>query len=288
MTKQTFATTPQDRTRAIIMMVIAAVMFSLGGLFIKLSTWDAIPLNGARSGVSGLIMLLYVFREKGVTWPKFNRNMWLGAAAYALTNLTFMQATKLTTAANAVVLQFAAPVWTILISFFFLTEKPRRSDWITVAIILPAIGLFFADKITADGFSGNIIAIISGVLLAIMGIILREESHSSIEIVVLGSFFATIIGIPDMASQPWDLPNISLILGLGIFQLGIPFILYGLAIRHLTAVEAMIILMLEPILNPILVAIFAAEIPGFWALIGGAIVIMVISGRIWFSVTSDE
>ncbi|NET74374.1 MAG: EamA family transporter, partial [Sphaerospermopsis sp. SIO1G2] len=101
---------PQDRTsarrQAFAMMIVAAVMFSLGGVFIKLSTWDALPLNGARSAVSGLIMALYVYRQKGAHWPRFNRNMLLGAVAYTLTNLTFMQATKLTTAANAVVLQF--------------------------------------------------------------------------------------------------------------------------------------------------------------------------------------
>ena len=94
---------------------------------------------------------------------------------------------------------------------------------------------------------------------------------------------AAVIGIPSMGSQPWDMPNIALVLGLGIFQLGIPFVLYGLAIRHLTAVETIIILTLEPILNPIWVALFAGEVPGFWALVGGAIVIVVISSRIWFS-----
>ncbi|MEM8860122.1 MAG: DMT family transporter [Chloroflexota bacterium] len=275
--------------KAVLFLIIASMLFSLGGVFIKLSTWDAIPLNAARSGISAIIVALAVTRMKGPNYqrPAFNRNMILGAIAYTLTNITFISATKLTTAANAIFLQFTAPIWVILGSFFFLAEKPKWIDWAAVGLIIPGMALFFADQLSTEGFTGNLIAITSGVCMAVMVILLREESDTAGEIVVLGAIFALIVGFPLLFNQDWTLNNILLILGLGVFQIGISFIFYTIAIKHLSAVEIIVIMAIEPILNPVWVALFAGETPGFFAILGSIVVVIAIVGRVIFSIQDE-
>lgn len=277
-----------NHLRAVITLLLAAVLFSLGGIFIKLSTWDAIPLNGARSAISAVVIALILRKMRRGDRPKLNQNMILGAVAYTATNITFMLATKLTTAANAVFLQFTAPVWVILGSLFFLAEKPRRIDWLTVGIILPGMALFFADQLSAEGLTGNFIAMFSGVCMACMVMLLRSEADSAGDIVILGSIFAMLIGIPFMFNQDWTLTNIALIVALGVFQLGISFGFYIYAIPYLSAVEIIVIMSLEPILNPVWVALFAGETPGIWAMVGGGIVVLAITGRVLFSLQQDS
>ncbi|MFT5193179.1 MAG: drug/metabolite transporter (DMT)-like permease [Cellvibrionaceae bacterium] len=274
--------------RAILILLLASVLFSLGGVFIKLSTWDALPLNGARSGVSAIVIGLIIRKLREGPRPTFTPNMVLGAIAYTLTNITFIIATKLTTAANAVFLQFTAPVWVILGSFLFLAEKPKWVDWVTVGVILPGMALFFADQLSTEGVTGNLIAIISGICMSFMVILLRSESEAAGEIVVLGAIFALLIGLPFMFNQDWTWANIALILGLGIFQLGISFGFYISAIRYLTPVEIIVIMSLEPILNPVWVALFAGETPGVWAIIGGGIVVLAIVGRVLFTIRQEQ
>ncbi len=276
--------------RAVLLLILASALFSLGGVFIKLSDWEALPLNSARSGISAVIIAVALRKMGGsdYQWPSFNRNMVLGALAYTFTNITFIAATKMTTAANAIFLQFTAPIWVILGSFFFLAEKPRRIDWAAVGLIIPGMALFFADQLSTDGFNGNMIAIVSGVCMAFMVILLRSESHAAGEIAVLGAIFAFVIGLPFIFDQSFSLNNILIILGLGIFQIGISFVFYTMAIPHLSAVEIIVIMAIEPILNPVWVAIFAGETPGFFAIIGSVIVVIAILGRVIFSIQQPE
>ncbi len=277
------------RLRAILLLLLASSMFSLGGVFIKLSSWEALPLNGARSGISAVIIAIAMRKMggPGYSWPKFNRNMILGAVAYTLTNLTFIIATKMTTAANAIFLQFTAPIWVILGSFFFLAEKPRWIDWAAVGLIIPGMALFFADQLSTEGFYGNIVAIISGVCMASMVMLLRSQHGNAGEIVVFGAALAFLIGLPFIFTEDFSSTNVLLVLGLGIFQIGISFIFYTIAIKHLSAVETIVIMAIEPILNPIWVALFAGETPGFYAIMGSVIVVIAIIGRVIFSVQDN-
>ena len=273
------------RLRAILLLLLASSMFSLGGVFIKLSSWEALPLNGARSGISAVIIAIAMRKMggPGYSWPQFNRNMILGAVAYTLTNLTFIIATKMTTAANAIFLQFTAPIWVILGSFFFLAEKPRWIDWAAVGLIIPGMALFFADQLSTEGFYGNIVAIISGICMASMVMLLRSQHDNAGEIVVFGAALAFLIGLPFIFTEDFSSTNILLVLGLGVFQIGISFIFYTIAIKHLSAVETIVIMAIEPILNPIWVALFAGETPGFYAIMGSVIVVIAIIGRVIFS-----
>lgn len=257
-------------------------MFSLGGVLIKLSSWEALPFNGARSIVAAAVLSLYI-GYSGRPQFTFDRYQLGGAIAFAFTNLTFMIATQSTTAANAVFLQFSAPIWVVLLGFLILKERPKPVDWVAMLLIFLGMSLFFGESLSPTGMIGNLVAILSGVGLGFMVVLLRgQKDGSPVETVILGSLIAFVIGLPFLFSQTWDGTNILLFMGLGIVQLGIPFILYSYAIKHLTAIETMLIMTLEPILNPVWVGLIVGEIPSLLPLIGGGIVIAAVTLRGFF------
>ena len=268
------------KSRATLVMVIAAMMFSTGGVLIKLSSWNGVPLNGARSLVAAIVIGGYLFVKEPQTivpiltkW-RITRLQWLGAIAYVATNLTFALATQMTTAANAVLLQFTSPVWVALLGIWLLRERPKWVDWVALVVIFAGMGLFFQERLSAENLQGNLIAIVSGITLAFMVIFLRmEKDGSPATVAFLGNMLAAIIGLPFIIGEPFTTYELGVIAALGIFQLGIPFILYTTAVKHLLAIESILLLTLEPIFNPIWVAIVIAEIPSRQAILGGVIVI---------------
>ena len=265
-----------NRTRAVLSMLIAVVLFSTSGLLIKLSTLDPLALTGGRSLVAGLIFLAYLRRPR-FTWsvPQIG-----GALGYIGAQVFFVAATQLTSAANAVLLQFTAPIYVAFFGIWFLGERARRVDWWTMGAIVVGMALFFSDNLTRTGLLGNVYAITSGVSLAWLVLFMRKQKDGSpLETVLLGSGLAAVIGIlPLFKSGPTPL-DWAIVLFLGVFQLGIPFILYAQAIRHLEAVEAILIQTLEPVLNPIWVYLVIGETPSLRTLLGGLIVLVSITLR---------
>jgi drug/metabolite transporter (DMT)-like permease len=259
------------RSRSIIALVIAIFFLSTSGLLIKLSSWDALALNGARSLIAAAVIWIYL-RHPHFTWSRAQVG---GAIAYAVMVVTFVQATRWTTAANAVFLQFTAPLWVALFGIWLLGERPRRSDWVTMVAIGLGMLLFFGDELSTTGTWGNLLAIFSGMCMALMFIALRRQKDGSpVETVLLGNLIAGVIGLPFIlfGDQPFTTREISIILFLGIFQLGLPFIVVTLAAKQLRAIEQILIQSLEPILNPIWVFLIIDERPAPSALIGAAIV----------------
>jgi drug/metabolite transporter (DMT)-like permease len=205
----------------------------------------------------------------------------LGAVGYAACTVTFCVATKLTTAANAILLQYTAPVWIALFGAWFLGERATRFDWIVIAAVLGGMALFFADNLDLTHKVGNAIGALSGICFAAMTIALRKQKDGSpVESIILGNLLAFLIGLawiipaPAMAPAGWT----SLAL-LGIVQLGASYWLYARAIRHVSALEAVLIPVLEPILNPVWVLIAVGERPAPFALAGGAIVLGAVTVR---------
>ena len=265
-----------NRSHTVLLLLFCVVLWSTSGVLIKLSSWQAVPLNGARSLVASLLIWGYL-RRPNFTWSTAQIG---GATAYALTLSTFVFATKMTTAANAILLQHTSPFWVALLGIWILKEKPRRIDWIAMFIILSGILLFFNESLTASGLAGNLLALFSGFCLALMILFLRKQKDGSpVETVLLGNLMSAAIGIPFIFSEAWTGSEVSIILFLGIVQLGIPFIIYSIVIKQLDAIEAVLIQMLEPILNPIWVALLIREIPSPLAMIGGVIVLGAVAGR---------
>lgn len=266
----------EKRTKAIIYLIITAVLWSLGGVLIKSVRWNPIAIAGARSAISSLLILAYIRKPK-FTWSS---DQVLAAIFYAGTVILFVTANKLTTAANAILLQYGAPIYVAIIGSIILKEKATISDWITIAVVIFGMFLFFLDKLQPGSLLGNIVAILSGVAFALYIIFMRKQKDESpIESTLLGNILTAIIGLPFMlSSSPTGSSWIGIIL-LGTVQLGLSYILYSIAIKEVTALEAILIPIIEPILNPIWVFLAIGEAPGKWAFIGGAIILASVTLR---------
>jgi drug/metabolite transporter (DMT)-like permease len=225
---------------------------------------------GGRSLLTALVLAIYIRRPRW-TWSVAQIG---GAVAQAATFCLFVMATQMTSAANAILLQYTAPLWVALFGAWYLRERPQRIDYITMALIAVGMLLFFGDKLTGDDMLGNILAVLSGVTMAWMTLFLRKQKDGSpYETVLLGNILAAAVGLPFLLTATPTAQDIGILVFLGIFQLGLPFIMYGYAITRLPALEVVLISTLEPILNPIWVFLFNGELPGPLALAGGAIVI---------------
>ena len=207
-----------------------------------------------------------------------------GAIAYAATVALFVFATRMTTAANAIFLQYTAPIYVAIIGRWYLGERALPIDWWVIAVALGGIALFFLDRLTTSGFWGNIVAHASALAFSSLVILFRKEKAGSpINIVILGNVIVGIVGIagvPFLLRAPLFQPRaLWLVMVLGVVQLGVSYALYAEAIKHVTALEAMLIPLIEPILNPVWVMLALGERPGPWAISGATLVLGAVSVR---------
>lgn len=236
-----------------------------------------LAVSGARGLIAALVLMLALRR-----WRLRITPVVVGAAlAYTGTTALFVLANQLTTAANAILLQYTAPIFAAWFGLWFLGEKVTRLDWTTIGIVFGGMALFFADSLSPSGLLGNVLAIVSGVAFALMAVLLRKQRDAEpVDSIVLGNLIGAVIGLPFFAlsaapgTQGW-----LALAGLGVFQLGLSYFIYARAIRHVTALGSILILMVEPLLNPIWVALTIGERPGRWALVGGAIVVGAVTAR---------
>jgi drug/metabolite transporter (DMT)-like permease len=259
-----------ERRKAILFIILAATLWSTGGLMIKAISWQPLAILGGRSLFSSIVLLLYV-RRIPIKWTRWKI---LAAVSHILTALLFIVATKLTTAANAIFLQYTAPVYIVMMAAWFLHERPTRMDWTSMIVIFSGMLLFFGDKLSLNGFYGNLAAVLSGITLALLTVSLRaQKSGVPAESILLANLFTAVAGFPFVLKEAWTITNWLIILYLGVFQIGLSFLFFSVAIKHVPALEATLISTLEPVLNPLWVFLFIGEKPGYFALIGGAIVL---------------
>ncbi len=269
-----------QRKKAIVFILIAAVLWSLGGLLIKMIDWNPMAIAGMRSGIAGFMALctLFILGRR----PQFTFSIYQigGAISYAATVILFVTANKLTTAANTIILQYTAPIYIAMFGMWFLGERTTRFDWMIIAVVFGGMVMFFFDTLTPGGFLGNILAIISGFAFGWFVLFMRrQKKESTFESIILGNFLTLIICFPFMfKSMPDTRSWVGLIL-LGVFQLGLAYIFYVVAIKHVTAIDSILIPTIEPLLNPLWVFLMLGEKPGHWALIGGAVVLVSITLR---------
>jgi len=259
-----------DRRKAALLLVLVGVLWSLGGLLIKFVDWHPLAIASSRSAIAGVVVLLFLRRPR-FTWSSAQIG---GAVSLAGTVILFVLANKLTTAANAILLQYTCPVYVAIFGAWFLGERTTAQDWILLAAIIGGIALFFADQLTFYGLWGNISAIASGVCFGWFALFIRKQKNqSALESVVLGNLLAAAIGLPFMFQAMPSLPSVMVLIFLGVVQLGLPYVLYVIAGRYVTALDLILIPAIEPILNPIWVFLFIHEVPGRWAMLGGVIVL---------------
>ncbi len=259
-------------------LIIAALMWSLGGLFIKLVNLNPMAITGIRSLGAAVVLLIYIKKPK-LYW---NRYFFTGVLAYSMMVILYVISIRLTTAANAIFLEFTAPLYVVAFSYFLLNERINRFDIFAMVIIFLGMGLFFMDELSFYGFWGNILALLAGVCLALVTVLIRKEKESAFEIVFFGNALTTIICLPFIIQGFSSTTQVDwfIIFGLGIFQLGIPYLLYTTALKYVSALDAILVGMLEPVFNPIWVYIFIGEAMGEWAFIGAALVIIGTLGRV--------
>lgn len=233
-------------------------------------------IAGGRSAIAIPVMLLCIGRPKFT----FSRAQIGGAIGYALTVILFVFATRMTTAANAIFLQYTAPIYVAIIGRWYLGERAHSVDWLVILFALLGIALFFFDRLTISGFWGNIIALASGLAFASVALFLRKEKEGSpVASIVLGNLLVALAGLPFIFQQSLGPEGWWRLLLLGSVQLGLPYVFYGIAIKHVTALEATLIPLLEPVLNPLWVMLALGERPGSWAMVGGAIVLGTVLAR---------
>jgi DME family drug/metabolite transporter len=275
-------------TSARLKLALAALLFSTGGAAIKAAAFTSWQIAGFRSGIAGVVLWLLVPQaRRGWTWRVF-----LVGVAYAATLVLFVLANRLTTSANTIFLQSTAPLYVLLLSPWLLREPVRPADVGFMAIVGLGLALFFvgAERPLAtapDPARGNLLAAGSGVTWALtvcglrwMGA--REGGGSAMAAVVVGNFIAFAAALPQaLPVGPHPPGDWAVIVFLGVFQIGLAYVLVTAALRHLPALEASIILLIEPALNPLWAWAVHGEVPGAFALAGGTIILGATTLRTW-------
>jgi drug/metabolite transporter (DMT)-like permease len=256
----------------VLLLILAAMLWSTGGLLIKLVDWNTLAIAGTRSAIAAATLYLFLPRPR---WT-FSKAQIGGAIAYTATVVLFVAATRLTTAANAIFLQYTAPVYVAILGILLLREFPARIDYLLMALALAGIGMFFFEQLNFEGFWGNMCALASGLSLALVVIALRKQKDASpVDTILLGNILTALICLPFVFTGPMPgMQSWGVLLLLGIFQLGLSYVFYAAAIKHVRALDAMLIGIIEPILNPLWVMLVIGEIPGTWPLAGGGVVLL--------------
>ncbi len=276
-----------SRHQGLLAMVAAAALLSTGALFIKLVSVDVYSITMWRSGIAALTLAL-IFRPK---WPPGwykDPLTWAVALSYGAMLLLFVVAARATTAANAIFLQYTAPLYVVLVSWPLLRERVTRVDLISVVVAFGGMALFFFGRLETSDVWGNVAAVGAGVAFAVFLVCLRlrgANEHLRVRSMVLGNgvllvlFLAVNLARPGSGAFTPGLGDAASLLFLGVFQIGAAYVVFAYAIGRIAALEAGLIGMVEPVLNPIWVFIFLAESPGWWAVAGGAVILTAVGLR---------
>ena len=285
-----------------LLMVITAVMWSMGGIFIKLISWSPFLIAGIRSAISGSVMALFMLHQ-GIRF-KWNRYSFGAGIGLSFSATLFTIANKLTTAANAIVLQYTAPIFILVLSAVLFRQKLQRKEIAVVAITMLGMILFFFDQLSPGNMLGNILGILAGIFLALMFVMVGrggDDDATRMSGILTAHAMTVLIGVPvgvmvslgvipaaglegAAAASPLWLEILYVVI-LGVFQLGIPYVLYAIASKDCPPLACSLIGMLEPLLNPVWVAIFVGETPGMFALIGAVIIIATVS---WWCIEENR
>lgn len=271
-----FSSDPKAGTSPLLLVLTAAVLWSTGGLFIKAVHLSALELSFGRALLAAITIAIATRREGF----GLNRISAITSVLYASLIILFVMATKMTTAANAIFLQYTAPVYVLILEPLFYKEKFRRRDFITVAVCLAGMSLFFVGKLRPQDISGNLLALASGLCFALFVLLLRHSKARQVNrasSAIYGNLLACVICAPAFVGamqRGIAFDDVWRIVYLGIVQIGVAYLLFTKAMaRGVRSLDAGIIGYVEPVLNPVWVFLFIGERPSGWAMIGGLIII---------------
>lgn len=267
-----------DSHRAMLQMMLCAMLWSIAGVLIKLVPWNAIAIAGVRSLIASFVLLFYLKKAR-IPLRVTGRSM-LVACFLSGIFLSFVLANKLTTAANAIVLQYCAPVLILLYNLLFKHQRPSAADVTVVLFTVAGIALFFLDKLGGGTLIGNLVALLAGVFFAAMFLAsdgISEETR--LNGIFQGQILTSLVGLPFLFFTHAEITGQSLLimLALGVFQLGLPYLLYGLAAKNCPPLLCSLLSVLEPLFNPVWVVLFIGERPGALSLAGSAVVLVAVT-----------
>ncbi len=265
---------------AIAELLLCALLWSTGGILMKLIPWSGFSIASVRSLLAGGVMVVFM-KRRGLRFSPTRRALG-GSVALSITLPLFSVVNKLTTAANAIVLQFTSPIWIMLLSVLLLHARFRKADVLAVVLAALGIALTFADGLAAGNTAGDLLSLLAGLALGCYYLILGSCTESErCTSVVCGDVICFLIGLPFLlAERPeWSGTVFCAVIALGVFQLGVPYVLLVHASGFAPPLACSLLGALEPLLNPVWVAVFEGELPGPAAMVGAALVIVTVT--IW-------
>jgi drug/metabolite transporter (DMT)-like permease len=266
--------------------IAAAILFSTGGVAIKMAAFNGTQVAALRSGIAALALALWLRRR--LTW---SRDVAGAAVVYAATLTLFVNATKLTTSANAIFLQSTAPLYLLLLAPLVLRERVRRQDLWYMSAVGAGLICCFAGRPAAtatapDPATGNLLGVASGFTWALTLLALRRtgragsSADAGMSAVVVGNALAFLAGLPFIFPlPPASATSWAAIVYLGVFQIGVAYACLTAAVRRLPALDLSLLLLLEPVLNPVWTWLLRGEAPGTWVIAGGSLIIGATAAR---------
>ena len=266
-----------NKSVGILAMAATAILWSIAGLFIKVIDWNPFAIAGMRSLIASIIIFLYLKHPRiHLSFPQIAASI-----ANAATMLLFVSANKTTTAANAILLQYCAPVLTVFVSAIFLKERTRVEHFAAFPLVVAGMIFMFFDELGGGKLFGNVLAIMSAITFSFYFVFMRMQKDGSPLESILMSHWLTA-GICIIISLFLPVPHVTLksliaITVLGVVQIGLSAILFSIAIKRVSAVQANLIAVIEPVFNPVWVFFALGEAPGIHTLIGGGIIVLAVT-----------
>ena len=262
-----------DKRKGLLLVLLGAIAFSLGGVFIKFIPWNPIAINGGRCIFSSMVIAAYLYFSGHKV--KINKTVLLGALCVGSMMLCYVASIKLTSAANAIVLEYTAPIFVIILEAFLFHREIRKIDIIICQLVFLGIGIVMIDGLGKGHVAGDLIALASGVFYALTIMLNEFENGDSLSSVLLGHILMAIIGLPFIFRETdFSASTLLLVAALGLFQAGAGYTLLSVGLKYADPISASLIASIEPVLNPVLVSLFYHEHMGINTIIGGLIVIV--------------
>ena len=250
----------------------ASLCFSTGGLLMKIVPWNPLAINGVRNVIAAVVIGLYILAIHHKL--KFNFTVLVGAVCMAGVTTLFSIANKLTTAGNTIILQYTAPIWIVILMFLIFGKKPDRTALISIFIVLAGILCFFFEALSTGKWLGDLCALMSGIFYAGVFMLNSFEKGDALSSVFFGQIACGVFLSPLVVHETdFSAPVLISVFLLGAVQVGLAYIFFTFGTKYTDPVTASIINALEPILNPILVAVFYGEMLGRISIVGAVIVL---------------
>lgn len=260
-----------SKKAAFLILVLTALLWSTSGMLIKSIDWDPFSIAAVRGLVAGITILFLIPRPR---IRDFGPAHGLAALCYACLSISFIAAMKLTTVANTLALQFTAPIWVAVLAPLVLKERTRALDWAFMAVMFGGVLLFFQGGLSREGFWGNILALVSGFFFGAQALCLRRVGPNSPAMAIVAGNMLTFAACAGFMALPLpDAKGLLMLLALGVFQMGLSYFLYTIAVPYVSSLELVVITMVEPVLSPLWAFLVVGERPSGHAVLGGLVVL---------------